>query len=271
MAKLLSADQINAWHSDGCIFPIHAVSPEEAEANYDRYCALEKKIGEEPQNRYKIKAHLPFPWMWDSIRNDNILDAVEDIIGPDILCGGSSFFNKNAHDKRFVSWHQDSTYYGLEPPESITAWVAFTHASSEAGCMKIIPGSHKGAAILPHDETYDKNNLLARGQTIRDIDPSTAVEMPLKPGQMSIHHNKTIHSSEPNNADWPRVGFAIHFADSSVRQAQFDNPLAIHIRGEDSDGNWVEDPRPEYEMSPESIAAVDEYRDRYRNAMKAQT
>ena len=105
--------------------------------------------------------------------------------------------------------------------------------------MKILPGTHRGEAILPHEETYDEKNLLSRGQTIRNLDISTAVDMPLAPGQMSIHHNKTIHSSEPNNADWPRVGFAIHFADSSVRQAQFDNPLAIHIRGDDPDGNWI--------------------------------
>ena len=78
--------------------------------------------------------------------------------------------------------------------------------------MKIIPESHTGEAILPHDETFEENNLLSRGQTIRDLDTSTATDMPLEPGQMSIHHNKTIHSSEPNNADWPRVGFAIRYA-----------------------------------------------------------
>ena len=137
--------------------------------------------------------------------------------------------------------------------------------------MKIIPGSHAGEAILPHDETFDANNLLSRGQTIRDLDPSTAVEMPLRAGQFSVHHNKTIHSSEPNNADWPRIGFAIHFAATSVRQVQFDNALAIHVRGSDPDGNWIDDPRPAYEMSPESVQAVADYWTRYRTAMTAQT
>ena len=271
MPKVLTDEQLEQWERTGAVWPIDLLSEDEA-ADYNlRFEELESSLEGEAQDRFRMKAHLPFPWLWDLVTHERLADAMEDLLGPNLVCWGSSFFTKKARDPRFISWHQDSTYYGLEPPESITAWVAFTHASSEAGCMKIIPGSHKGAAILPHEETYDKNNLLSRGQTIRDIDPSTAVEMPLKPGQMSIHHNKTIHSSEPNNADWPRVGFAIHFADSSVRQAQFENPLAIHIRGEDSDGNWVEDPRPEYEMSPESIAAVDEYWNRYRNAMKAQT
>ena len=111
MLKILTEDQVTAWHSDGCIFPVRAVDSENAQDNLKRYLELERRIGEEPQNRFKIKAHLPFPWMWDIIRNKNILDAVEDIIGPDILCWGSSFFTKNANDKRFVSWHQDSTYY----------------------------------------------------------------------------------------------------------------------------------------------------------------
>ncbi len=136
--------------------------------------------------------------------------------------------------------------------------------------MKFIPGSHNGAAILEHDETFDPKNLLSRGQTIREIDAGTAMEMPLEPGQVSFHHNRTIHSSEPNNADWPRIGFAIHLCAASVRQTQFDNALAIHLRGQDRDGNWVEDPRPDYEMSPASLKAVDEYWHRYKTAMSAQ-
>ncbi len=271
MPKVLTDEQLAHWNRDGAVWPIDLLTAEEAADYTRRFEALEASMETEAQARFRMKAPLPFPWLWDLVMHPRLADAIEDIIGPDIVCWGSSFFTKKAHDPRFISWHQDSTYYGLEPPESITAWVAFTRANAESGCMKILPGTHRGEAILPHEETYDEKNLLSRGQTIRDLDISTAVDMPLAPGQMSIHHNKTIHSSEPNNADWPRVGFAIHFANSSVRQAQFDNPLAIHIRGDDPDGNWIEDPRPEYELSPESVAACDDYWERYRNAMTAQT
>tara|TARA_Y100001934_G_C12375301_1_gene788839 strand:+ start:2623 stop:3438 length:816 start_codon:yes stop_codon:yes gene_type:complete len=271
MPRVLSEEQLVQWERDGAVWPIDLLTTDEAADYNHRFQTLEKSMGTEAQTRFRMKAHLPFPWLWDLVTHPHLADTIEDLIGPNIVCWGSSFFTKKANDPRFISWHQDSTYYGLEPPESITAWVAFTRANSEAGCMKILPGSHKGNAILPHEETYDKNNLLSRGQTIRDLDTSGAMEMALEPGQISIHHNKTIHSSEPNNADWPRVGFAIHFADSNVRQAQFDNPLAIHIRGEDPLGNWVEDPRPEYELSPESVSACDEYWERYRSTMTAQT
>ncbi len=271
MAKVLTDEQLRQWDRDGAVWPVDLIGEDEAADYRRRFDDLETKMGREAQSQFRIKAHLPFPWLWDLVTHPRLADAIEDLIGPNIVCWGSSFFTKKAHDPRFISWHQDSTYYGLEPPESITAWVAFTEANELSGCMKIIPGSHRGEAILPHEETYDPNNLLSRGQTIRDIDEGKAVAMPLKPGQCSIHHNKTIHSSEPNNADWPRVGFAIHFADSSVRQAQFDEALAIHIRGEDPEGNWIEDPRPAYELSPESVKAVDEYWHRYRTAMTAQT
>lgn len=270
MPKCLTDAQIDQWQRNGAVWPIDLLTPEEAAGFARRFEALETSLGAEAQSRFRIKAHLPFPWLWDLITLPRLADAVEDLIGPDIVCWGSSFFTKKARDPRFISWHQDSTYYGLEPPESITAWVAFTRADSQSGCMKILPGTHTGPAILPHEETFDQNNLLSRGQTIRDIDPSTAVEMPLEPGQMSIHHNKTVHSSEPNRADWPRVGFAIHLAAASVRQTQFDSPLAIRLRGNDPDGNWLEDPRPAYEMSPESLDAVDAYWTRYVTAMTAQ-
>jgi len=271
MPKALTEEQLAQWERDGAVWPVDLMTTDETADYFRRVEQLEASMGAEAQSKFRIKAHLPFPWLWDLVTHPRLADAVEDLLGPNIVCWGSSFFTKKAHDPRFISWHQDSTYYGLEPPESITAWVAFTRANAESGCMKIIPGSHKGEAILPHEETFEENNLLSRGQTIRDIDNAAAVEMPLEPGQMSIHHNKTIHSSEPNNADWPRVGFAIHFAAASVRQAQFDNALAIHIRGEDPDGNWIEDPRPEYELSPESVEAVEKYWKRYRTAMTAQT
>ncbi len=269
MPNVLTDEQVECWRRDGAIWPIDLLTPEEAGEYAKRFKALEDSIDGEVQDRFRIKAHLPFPWLWDLIRHPRLADVVEDLLGPDIVCWGSSFFTKKAHDPRFVSWHQDTTYYGLEPPESITAWIAFTRSDTESGCMRFIPGSHAAATVLPHDETHDAENLLARGQTIHEIDESTATEMPLEPGQMSIHHNMTVHSSEPNRADYARIGFAIHLVSADVRQVHFDGALGIRLRGEDRNGNWTEDPPPAYEMAPESLAAVDEYWLRYKNAMPA--
>ena len=212
MPKVLNDAQLEQWRRAGAVWPVDLLTAEEADGLRARYEALDGSTEGGAQSRYRIKAHLPFPWLWDVIRRPRLVDAIEDLLGPDFVCWGSSFFAKKAHDPSFISWHQDSTYYGLEPPESVTAWIAFTDATSEAGCMKIIAGSHLGPEILLHDEIPDPDNMLVRGQTVRDVDESLAVEMPLAAGQMSIHHNKTIHSSEPNRAAWPRIGFAVHFA-----------------------------------------------------------
>jgi Phytanoyl-CoA dioxygenase (PhyH) len=270
MPKLLTEAQIEAFHRDGAIWPIPVLSASEAAECLRRFEALEASLDGEVQGRYRIKAHLPFPWLTELTRHPALLDAVEDLVGPDIVIWGSSFFTKPAHDPRFVSWHQDSTYYGLEPPESITAWVAFSPSTGEAGCLKIIPGSHQGAAILPHLETNDPNNILSRGQTIENVDETLAVEMPLEPGQVSIHHNRTIHGSTPNNAAMPRIGFAIHIATPDVRQTQFDGATATLVRGTDRHGNWLPDSVARHDMDPVCLDELDTCWRRYREAMTSQ-
>ena len=209
------------------------------------------------------------PVLVDRLEALRLLDCIEDLIGPDIVCWGSSFFAKPARDPGYISWHQDSTYYGLEPPESVTAWIAFTDATPLSGCMKIVPGSHLGPTIREHVETRALNNMLSRGQTIADIDEAEAVDMPLRAGQFSIHHNKTVHSSEPNRADWPRIGYAVHYAAAHVRQTQYDGATAVLLRGADPGGNWLADARPAYEMAPESVEALDAALARYRTGMRA--
>ncbi len=136
--------------------------------------------------------------------------------------------------------------------------------------MRIVPGSHQGASILPHLETYDSNNLLARGQTIEQVDESNLVYLEVDAGEFSIHHNKTIHSSQPNTSDTPRIGFAVHFAAPHVRQAQYPGATAMVMRGQDRFGHWRPDPRPKQDFDPDCLAALDEAWSRYRTAMRAQ-
>ena len=269
MPKVLTEQQIEAFHRDGGLAPIRMLTPAEAAECRRRFDALEETIGDEAQSRFRIKAHLPFPWLTALIHHPVLLDAIEDLIGPDLMVWGTSFFTKGARDRRFISWHQDSTYYGLEPPESVTAWIAFSDSTLESGCMRFIPGSHKGEGILPHVNTYDPDNLLSRGQTIENVDESRAKPLAVRAGEFSIHHNKTIHASDPNRSDDARIGFTVHFAPAHVRQAQFDGATATVVRGEDRFGHWQPDPVPARDFDPECLAALDEAWARYREAMKA--
>ena len=269
MAKILNQGQIDRYQDEGAIAPIRVMDSDTALEFRNQFEALEKEIDGEAQSRFRIKAHLPFPWLTELIHNSNILDAVEDLIGPNIVVWGSSFFTKKAHDHRFVSWHQDSTYYGLEPPESITAWVAFSDSTRETGCVRILPGSHKGEAVLRHVETFDPDNLLARGQTIEGVDETRTVDLEVRAGEMSIHHNKTVHSSMPNPSEHPRIGFAIHIAPPHVRQTQFDGATATVVRGQDTAKNWAPDISAKENMDPECLVALDQAWTNYRKYMKA--
>ena len=224
---------------------------------------MEETIGGEVQERYRIKAHLPFPWLNELIRHPRMLDAVEDIIGPDILCWGSSFFTKNAHDPRFVSWHQDTTYYGLEPRETLTAWFAFTDSTVKSGCMRVLPGSH-AQGPRRHVETFAQDNLLSRGQTVADVDESRAVDVVLKAGEISFHSETTIHGSNPNDSDDRRLGYSIHFIAPHVHQTLFDHASAALLRGTDTHGHWGAEPVAQRDFDPECLAALDRNHQQYK-------
>lgn len=264
MTKVLTDSQVAYYNDNGFLFPFELCSPEEAGALYARFEDMENVLGEEPQKRFRVKAHLPFPWLCDLISHPRLLDAVEDLIGPDILCWGSSFFTKKAHDPRFISWHTDSFYYSFEPAETLTAWFSFNDSTIDSGCVRYIPGSHKKTAI--HDFFPDPNNLAGQGQTARDVNESEAVNAVLRAGQVVFHHESVVHSSRPNNADHPRVGFSIHYCAPHVRERRFDGATALLLRGRDTLGHWSPDPEPKQDFDPDCIQYMLDYRKRFKDA-----
>lgn len=147
-----------------------------------------------------------------------MLDVVEDLLGPDIALWASVLFIKEPQSSQFVTWHQDATYMGMASNDFVTPWIALSPSNVDTGCMAMIPGSHL-QNIKPHDDTYGEDNILTRGQVVRDVDESSAVDLILKPGQMSLHHAQTVHGSKPNTSQQRRVGFALQsFMPSNVRQ-----------------------------------------------------
>jgi len=269
MPKALTEAQLETFKRDGYACPIPLLTPAEVAEYRRRFEELEAVTGAEAQSRYRIKAHVPFPWLSELIRHPRLADAFEDVGGPDVIIWGTSWFTKKAHDVRFISWHQDSTYYGIDPPESITAWIALSPARRDSGCMRVIPGSHLGDAVVPHKETYDPNNLLSRGQTIENVDESTATFMELNPGEFSLHHNKLFHSSEPNHSDDARIGFAVHIAPAYCRQSQYDGATAVVVRGQDRNGFWKPEPYPRFDFDPVCLEELDAAWTRYRTGMKS--
>jgi hypothetical protein len=249
MLKSLTQDQVEAYHRDGYLSPIDALSASEA-AEFRR--ALEQAEAQWPDatsGSGRNNLHLCLAFADEIVHHAGIVDAVEDILGPDILVYGTVLFAKEPHDPGFVSWHQDATYMGLEPFNGVTAWLALSPSNAASGCMRMIPGSHSGG-IVRHEDTFGETNLLTRGQEIGEVDDSAAVDLMLEPGQMSFHHPSIMHSSQPNRSDDRRIGFAIQAYLQPNSKQVIGPPHAQLVRGTDSYNNFDLADRPTADMQP---------------------
>jgi len=246
--KTLTEDAVQQYRDTGYLAPIQVLTTAEASEIRAKLEAFEANAGP-LSGKLRQKSHLLFTWLNDLIRHERILDAVEDIIGPNILCWGTSFFIKEARNPSFVSWHQDSTYWGLEPADIVTAWIAMSDSTTENGAMRVVPRSHTMAQV-PHRDTFRPENLLSRGQEVMvDVDEARADTLTLKAGEMSLHHVRLIHGSEPNPSDLRRIGFAIRYLPTYVRQVAGPHDWATLVRGVDRYGNFEPEQRPDADMS----------------------
>lgn len=261
MPKLLSRSQIDRFHEQGFLAPIRVMPAAEALEYRRRLERFEAGAGGPLRGELRHKSHLLFAWLADLVRHPRILDAVEDLYGPDLLCWTSNFFIKEKESPAFVSWHQDSTYWGLSRPDVVTAWVAFTAANAGNGAMQVIPGSHCLDQIA-HRDTFGKHNLLTRGQEIAvAVDERQAVRLDLEPGEMSLHHVRLVHGSPPNASQDRRIGFAIRYIPTSVAQTAGEDSASL-VRGEDRFGHFAPEPRPRRDMQPDMIALHKEIAER---------
>jgi len=253
MPKKLTAAQIAQYETDGYISPIRIMSEAAAAEIRRRLEEFEGRTGGPLRGDLRHKAHLLFPWLADLIRLAPMLDAVEDLYGPDLLCWSTNFFIKEARNPAFVSWHQDSTYWGLSKPDVVTAWVALSPSNLGNGAMEVIPGSHKLDQI-PHRDTFDRHNLLTRGQEVAvDVDAKRAVALELKAGEMSLHHVRLVHGSPPNPSDDRRIGFAIRYIPTHVYQLEGEDGATL-VRGVDRVRRFEHEPCPTAELAPEFVA-----------------
>ncbi len=254
MSTVLSEAQVQRFHRDGYVFPVPVMSADEARALRAQVETVEARQGGSLEPAQRSKAHLLFKWLDDLIRDPRVLDPVEQLIGPDILCWNTLCWFKDAHSPSFVSWHQDTRYWGLSSERVVTAWIALSPASVESGCMRVMPGTHRGD-VLPHQDTYDERNMLTRGQSITDgVSDDAAVHMPLATGEMSIHNYRLAHASGPNVTDDRRLGVSMHFMPPDTQQVVGNWDSAALVRGVDAHGHFEPTPMPECDFDPAAVA-----------------
>ena len=228
----LTTEQLDHYKNKGYISPVNALSSIEAKEIRDEIEKIEKNWPKALEGINRNYVHLISPVFNKVCLNKNILDAVESIIGKNILICGTTLFIKNPKEKGFVSFHQDAKYIGLEPHNWVTVWVAITDANENNGCMRMLSGSHK-ENLRHHEQKFDENNLLTRGQTIKNVSLDKTDPVILKAGQMSLHHPKIVHGSGLNYSDDRRIGFVIQsYIGSNVDQV-LGKMYVQKARGED--------------------------------------
>ncbi len=250
---VLAAGQVAAYREHGYLFPVRILDEADSRGYRGRLEAYEAELGHPVQGPLRTKPHLLFRWVDDLMRNDTILDCVEDLIGPDILCWNSWFWIKEGNSDQYVSWHQDSQYWGLDTSGLVTTWLALSTASRESGCMRVLPGSHSGEP-LPHQDLYHDDNMLTRGQEIIGVDESRAVHMPLQTGEMSLHNIGIAHASGPNRTNDRRIGLSFHYMPAGSRQMKASWDCASLVRGKDRFGYFELSPRPRHDLDPITVA-----------------
>ena len=275
MPHPLTAAQVAAYERDGVVFPLTAFDAAQAEAYRQalvRDCAeAERPVSDagirQPSTR--VKSYLLFPWAAELVRHPAILDAVSQVIGPDILVFHSTVWFKPAGSAGRVPWHQDGTYFGLDPFEHVTAWVALSPSTPASGCVEVLPGSHH-AGQRAHMDQKDPLIMLSRGQSIRDpVDETAAVPIILQPGQFSLHHTMVLHASRPNRSAEDRIGIGISYIPSRVRHVGETRLAASLVRGKDRHGHFDLEPAPAACADAAALAAHANSLDRFWRAAEA--
>ena len=228
----LTTLQLKEYNEKGYLASIDILSSEAIKEIKQEIENVEKKWPYEINGLNRNNIHYCSPIFDKLVHNSIILDVIENFIGSNILAAGTVLFLKEPENKGFISWHQDGIYQGWQPCNSITAWLAITDVNEENGCMRIWPGSHKDNFKV-HKDTFDKDNLLTRGQTIENVPLKDTIPIILKPGQLSIHHPMTVHGSGPNLSKKRRIGFAIQsYIGTNVKQI-LGKTYVQQVRGKD--------------------------------------
>ncbi len=265
MGAGLDAAAVAAYRETGCFAPVRVFAPDEAARLRAAFEGSERdrgpiftedrpRPGDPFQGSYRFKSHLLFKWLADVVREPRILDLVEPLTGPDILCWTTHWFVKEARSAKYVSWHQDSNYWGVETDALVSVWLALSPATVESGCLRILPGSHREPARA-HVDTWAPDNMLTRGQAIEGVDESRAVHLELEPGEAALFDYRLAHASDPNRSADRRIGVGIRYTPTSARQALSDWDSATLVRGTDRYGHFELEPEPAGDFDPPAVAA----------------
>jgi non-haem Fe2+, alpha-ketoglutarate-dependent halogenase len=249
MRGSLHADDVDRYRREGILFPISVLTEEEVRSY--RSAMEEVEVLNGGTMKRLDNAHLFFSWAHRLATHEGVVEAVASILGDDLLIDGTLVLCKYPDDPSYVSWHQDSVYSDWHLSPTTSAWIALSASTARSGCMRAIVGSHT-RGLLGHQAAPDRDNLLRRGERIVvDVDESEAVDLELRPGEMSLHHCNVIHGSNPNRTSDKRIGFIVRFVTSQIGRRG--RPL-VRVRGVPFDGELESTEPPATSDQAEGLA-----------------
>lgn len=222
----LSPQQVDKYREAGFLSGIRIAKTDDAVRYRQMFDELEATEGREKARIGLLDRHFDVPFIRELATNPHLLDCVESLLGPNLLLLATHFFCKFGPEEKFVAWHQDVTYWGLEPPCALTVWYAVDDSDRENGCMRVIPGSHS-EGIREHGTAEQEGNLLSINQEvpIRDAEEKSAEDLILRAGEVSIHDGTLIHGSLPNRSNRRRCGLTLRYVPTAVK------PVALNSMG----------------------------------------
>ena len=260
MTHSLASESVKHYEREGYVYPVRVLGDDEVKYYRERYEEFEDRLGRRlrdslPRERRPFfqETHTVLPWVFDLASHPRILNAIESLLGPNLLIWSTQWFPKPPRDPGYINWHQDGVYWRLQPPLVCTAWVALTASDTSNGCLRIVPASHLQEHA--HTETYADDSGLSRGQEIAvEVDEASAHDLVLAPGEISIHHIGLIHGSKPNLSDHARIGLAVRFVSPQVEHRGGERPWGMLVRGRDSHHHFeLVDPPTDEEERPDDF------------------
>ena len=245
--KVLRREQVEQFNRDGYIRGLRVFDAAGTEQNRKYFDALLAKVLAAGGDSYSIStAHLKYGYVYDLITNPRIVDCVADILGPNVIGWGSHFFCKMPKDGKEVAWHQDASYWPLTPSKTVTVWLAIDDADRGNACMKFVAGSQHVGHLTYRPSSEADHNVL--NQSIDNAEQYGAVVYDeLQAGELSIHADLLLHSSEANLSDRRRCGLTLRYCTPDVRAGSEWNKKGVVVCGTDPTGHWANPPRPSVE------------------------
>ena len=240
----LSLRDVEHYNREGYVAPFEIFDAQEIKNIRSYVDSLMEAMGE--AGAYGINCYQArLSGLWDIATDDRILDCVEDITGPDIVCWASAVLSKRPRDPKQIPWHQDACFWSLSPARTVTVWLAIDDADESNSAMQFIPRTHTEGKIP--ETTMDEGSVFHKGIKITE-EMCKPVSNNLEAGQISLHADMLVHGSPPNDSDRRRCGLTLRYCPPTVKvidETWAQGVEAIICRGADQAGNWTHHQRPQ--------------------------